>query len=41
MQTNEDINIYFLEKFHSIKDSLTELNNFNLNSNEKRNIHIT
>lgn len=29
MQTNEDLNIYFLEKLHTIDDTINELKNCN------------
>ena len=32
MQTNEDLNIYFLEKLHKIDDTINELKNSNKNT---------
>lgn len=32
MQTNEDLNIYFLEKLHAIDDTINELKNSNKNA---------
>ena len=32
MQTNEDLNIYFLEKLHKIDDTINELKNSNKNA---------
>ena len=32
MQTNEDFNIYFLEKLHTIDDTINELQNSNKNA---------
>ena len=32
MKTNEDLNIYFLEKLHKIDDTINELKNSNKNA---------